>query len=74
MKKGFPTKLTWVFFVLAIGALVSAGIYLEKSIAESFAIANVVKTLIFMVLGILFVIMFGQGRAMSCLDMTEQNE
>jgi hypothetical protein len=44
--------LTWIFYFLSVGMLVSGGIYIEKIILTKAALADILKALIFCLVGV----------------------
>ena len=53
--------LTWIYFVLSIGSLISSGIYIRNATITS-ALRDILPAVIFGLIGILWVFMFGDGR------------
>ena len=53
--------LMWLFFVLSIGSLVASGIYLEITLSGAGNFWDVLKFIVYGLLGILWVFLFGQG-------------
>ena len=51
-KQTIQTKVSnWVFFLLSVGMLIAGGIFIEKIILTSASTADILKALIFCVLG-----------------------
>jgi len=61
-KKTVPTALRWFFFVLSIGTLTSAGIYLKAYIAGGTVLWDGLRALMFFLLGIFFTLMYGENK------------
>lgn len=62
MNQGKMAKpLMWLFFVLAIGSLIASGIYLEIMRSGTGNFWDIVRFLVYGLLGILWVYLFGQG-------------
>ena len=53
--------LTWVYFFLSFGSLIASGIYLRNASITS-AVGDIVPALIFGLLGVLWVFLFGEGK------------
>ena len=47
--------LRWIYFVLGIGALASAGIYFEKAMSEWGSAPSLLRSLMFLLLGLFFI-------------------
>ncbi len=60
-----PTGLTWLYFVLAIGSLMASGIYIASAVQDGGSVGRIVRAVIFGLLGILWVYMYGEGRRRS---------
>jgi len=61
-KKGIPTGLRWFFFVLGIGTMISAGIYLKAYIAGGTVLGEGAKFVMFFLLGLFFTLMYGENK------------
>jgi hypothetical protein len=61
-KQKISPVLTWIYFFLSIGSLISSGIYLRNALITS-ALKDILPAAIFALLGILWVFMFGEGRS-----------
>lgn len=61
-KKRVPTGLRWFFFVLGIGTLTSAGIYLKAYIAGGTILDEGLSALMFFLLGLFFTLMYGENK------------
>jgi|AntAceMinimDraft_16_1070373.scaffolds.fasta_scaffold10151_3 hypothetical protein len=61
-KKQIPTGLRWFFFVLGIGTLTSAGIYLKAYIAGGTILDEGLSALMFFLLGLFFTLMYGENK------------
>jgi len=60
--KGIPTGLRWFFFVLGIGTMISAGIYLRGAIAGGNGLWDGLRALMFFLLGTFFTLMYGENK------------
>lgn len=60
--RGIPTGLRWFFFVLGIGAMISAGIYLRGAIDGSTWLWDGLRALMFFLLGTFFTLMYGENK------------
>lgn len=56
--------LTWFYFFLSIGSLLSSGIYIRNA-TITYALEDIIPATIFGLLGILWVFLFGEGRKSS---------
>lgn len=61
-KTGLPTALRWFFFVLGIGTMISAGIYLKAYISGGTGLGEGLRSLMFFLLGTFFILMYGENR------------
>ncbi|TSA49219.1 hypothetical protein D4R47_04225 [archaeon] len=61
-KKRVPTGLRWFFFVLGIGTMISAGIYLKGYIAGGTMLEEGLRALMFFLLGLFFTLMYGENK------------
>jgi hypothetical protein len=61
-KTGLPTALRWFLFAIAIGTLVSAGIYLRAAITNDTGLWDGLRALMFFLLGVFFTLMYGENR------------
>ena len=61
-KKRMPTALRWFFFVLGIGTMISAGIYLKAYIAGGTILGEGLRSLMFFLLGLFFTLMYGENK------------
>ena len=61
-KTGLPIALRWFIFVLAIGTLISAGIYLRAFITKDAGLWDGLRALMFFLLGVFFTLMYGENR------------
>ena len=61
-KKRVPTGLRWFFFVLGIGTLTSAGMYLKAYIAGGTILDEGLRALMFFLLGLFFTLMYGENK------------
>lgn len=61
-KKRIPTGLRWFFFVIGIGQLISAGIYLKGYIAGGTILGEGLRALTFFLLGLFFTLMYGENK------------
>lgn len=61
-KKRVPTGLRWFFFVLGIGTMISAGIYLKAYIAGGTILGEGLRALMFFLLGLFFTLMYGENK------------
>ncbi len=58
-----PTFLMWLYFVLAIGSPMTAGIYLGKIAAGAGGgTMDVLRVVVFALLGVLWAFMYGEAR------------
>lgn len=53
--------LTWIYFLLSIGSLIASGIYVRNASITS-ALGDIFPAVIFGLLGVLWVFLFGEGR------------
>ncbi len=60
-KQKISSGLTWFYFFLSIGSLIASGIYLRNASITS-AAADIIQAIVFGLLGILWVFLFGEGR------------
>ena len=60
-KRPIPGTLRWLLFVIGIGTLVSAGIYLHVAIAAEFDIRGLLRAVMFLLPGNFFVLMYGEN-------------
>lgn len=60
-KQKISNGLTWLYFFLAIGSLISAGLNLRNSLITSEA-EDIIPAIVFGLLGVLWVFLFGEGR------------
>ena len=60
-QKRIPAALRWLFFAVGIGTLISAGIYLHVTIAGEFEIRGLLRAVMFLLLGVFFVLMYGEN-------------
>lgn len=61
-QRDFPTPLRWLFFVISVGALISSGIYLGIGSSAGFLTGRILRAVIFGLLGIFSVLMYGTGK------------
>ena len=61
-RTGLPTRLRWFLFILAIGTLISAGIYLRAFITNDTGLWDGLRALLFFLLGVLFTLMYGENK------------
>lgn len=61
-KTGLPTALRWFFFVLGIGTMISAGIYLKAYVAGGTVLGAGLRALMFFLLGTFFTLMYGENK------------
>jgi len=61
-KKRVPTGLRWFFFVLGIGTMISAGIYLKAYISGGTILNEGLRALMFFLLGLFFTLMYGENK------------
>ena len=61
-KKQVPTGLRWFFFVLGIGTMISAGIYLKAYVAGGTMLGEGLRSLMFFLLGLFFTLMYGENK------------
>lgn len=61
-RKRVPTGLRWFFFVLGIGTMISAGIYLKAYIAGGTILDEGLRALMFFLLGLFFTLMYGENK------------
>jgi len=61
-KTGLPTGLRWFYFVLSIGTMISAGIYLKTYVAGGTLLGAGLRALMFFLLGTFFTLMYGENR------------
>ena len=59
---GLPIALRWLFFVLGIGAMISAGIYLKAYIDGGTVLGEGLRALMFFLLGTFFMLMYGENK------------
>jgi hypothetical protein len=59
-ERGTPPR--WLYFVIGIGSLIASGIYIGSGITAGFSIGRIVRVAAFGLLGILWVLLYGQGR------------
>jgi len=59
-----PVALRRFLFVLAVGALVSSGIYLQTFIAKDAGLWNGMRALAFFLVGVLFALMYGENKVL----------
>ena len=63
MQKGrVPTALRWFFFVLGIGTMIAAGIYLKAYVAGGTMLEEGLRSLMFFLLGLFFTLMYGENK------------
>jgi hypothetical protein len=60
-ERGTPPR--WLYFVIGIGSLIASGIYIGSGITAGFSTGRIVRVAAFGFLGILWVFLYGQGRA-----------
>jgi hypothetical protein len=65
-KKRTPPR--WFYFAIGIGSLMASGIYIGIGKTAGFSSGRVIPAVIFGVLGLLWVLMYGEdaGRSRSC--------
>lgn len=56
-----PKPLRWLFFALAIGTLLSSGIYLRISIDGGLAISSALRSIMFLLIGVFATLMYGES-------------
>jgi len=61
-KRQVPKGLRWFYFVLGIGTMVSAGIYLKGYIAGGTMLGEGLRSLMFCLLGTYFTLMYGENK------------
>ena len=57
-----PTALRWFFFVLGIGTMIAAGIYLKAYVAGGTMLGEGLRSLMFFLLGLFFTLMYGENK------------
>lgn len=60
-----PTPLRWLFFVIGVGACISSGIYLGIGASDGFPTGRILRAVIFGLLGIFGVLMYGTSKSRS---------
>jgi len=63
MKGEMARGLRWLLFVIGVGSLVAAGIYLGSAVADDGTLWRLLRGLMFMLLGLFFVLMYGEHRS-----------
>ena len=61
-RTGLPTALRWFLFAIAIGTLISAGIYLRAFITNGTELWDGLRSLMFLLLGVFFTLMYGESK------------
>lgn len=59
--KTISPTLRWLFFIIGIGTLISAGIYLHIALAETFELVGFLRAVMFFLLGLFFILMYGEN-------------
>jgi hypothetical protein len=60
MKSEMPRALRWLLFVVGVGSLIAAGIYLGTAIQEGGTLWRLLRALMFVLLGLFAVLMYGE--------------
>ncbi|MBD3367177.1 MAG: hypothetical protein GF405_03245 [Candidatus Eisenbacteria bacterium] len=60
MPDGMPKALRWLLFVIGVGSLVAAGIYLGEGLRAVAAGWGLARALMFLLLGLFFTLMYGE--------------
>lgn len=60
MKTGMPKALRWFLFVVGVGALVAAGVYLGRALEPGGSEWRLLRSLMFLLLGLFFMLMYGE--------------
>ena len=61
-RAGHPTALRWVVFLLVIGSLISAGIYLRTFITNDAGFWDGLRAIMFLSLGTLFTLIVDKSK------------
>jgi hypothetical protein len=61
--QGIPRVLRWFLFAVGVGCLVACGVYLGRGVAESGASWRLLRALMFLLLGLFFVLMYGENKS-----------
>ena len=69
-----PTALRWFFFVLSIGTMISAGIYLKAYIVGCTALGEGLRSLMFFLLGTFFTLMYGESNRPRSKDRSNRGQ
>jgi len=62
MSRGLRTPLRWFLFVVGIGCLMAAGIYLGRGLADGASTWRILRCVMFTLLGVFFLLMYGENR------------
>ena len=60
--KRIPPALRWLLFTVGIGTSVAAGIYTHIVVCDGFKVWTATRALLFLVIGVLGVLMYGENR------------
>jgi len=60
-----PKALRWLFFVLGVGSLIAAGIYVGTGRAPGADWARLARAIMFLLLGLFWILMYGENRSAS---------
>ena len=58
-----PKGLRWFLFVVGVGCLIACGVYLGRSSADAWSIWRLLRALMFLLLGLFFVLMYGENES-----------
>ena len=60
-----PKALRWLLFVVGIGCLVACGVYLGRLSGDLWSIWRLLRALMFLLLGLFFILMYGENESRS---------
>jgi hypothetical protein len=61
--RGIPKGLRWFLFAVGVGCLIACGVYIGRGVGETGATWRLLRALTFLLLGLFFVLMYGENES-----------